>query len=179
VTERTWLHADERIDGPTLDAINREKMFGVHLAQESIRSLERGRQTMREEDYAGLHHYFARTELTARLHRAVAMSYFGFRLYARGPAFHTPAFLETLGQALDEIPDLARAIRDYPVKPPAGQWNWIEDADAATAYYERITTSGWPKETHGVANPYAGLKFPRARDRRPGDRRAGRTRSPR
>jgi hypothetical protein len=116
----------------------------------------------------------ARTELTARLHRAVAVSYFGFRLYARGPAFHTTPLLETLGQALDEIPALAHAIREYPVKPPAGQWNWVEDADVAMRYYDQITASGWPKETHGVANPYAGRTFPRARDRKPGEAPADR-----
>jgi hypothetical protein len=160
VTEREWLQPGDRIDGPTLDYINREKMFGVRLAQESLRSLERGRQTMSEETYRDLQHYFERTELTARLHRAVAVSYFGFRLYARGPAFHTPGFLDTVRQALDEIPDLARAIREYPAKPPAGQWNWVGDADAAIRYHEQITHTGWPKESHGVPNPYAGVTFP-------------------
>lgn len=45
-------------------------------------------------------------------------------------------------------------------KPPAGQWNWVEDADAAMRYYELITRTGWPAETRGVANPYAGKTFP-------------------
>lgn len=178
VTGRGWLHAEDRIDGTTLDYINREKMHGIRLAQEALRSLERGRRTLRDETYADLHHYFARTELTARLHRAVAVSYFGFRLYARGPAFHTPAFLETVGQAMNEIPDLARAIREYPVKPPAGQWNWVEDADAAMRVHAQIT-GGWPARTHGVANPYAGVKFPRGADRKPGVPRARPRPSPR
>ncbi len=178
VTERGWLHAEDRIDGTTLDYVNREKMYGIRLAQEAIRSLERGRKTLRDETYEDLSHYFARTELTARLHRAVAVSYFGFRLYARGPAFHTPAFLETVGQAIDEIPDLARAIREYPVKPPAGQWTWVEDADAAMRFHQQIT-GGWPAQTHGVANPYAGVKFPRGGGRKPGDPRARPRPSPR
>jgi hypothetical protein len=160
VAERGWLHQGDRIDGATLDYINRQKMYGVRLAQESIRSIERAQRALSEEAYRDLYHYFARTELTARLHRAVAVSYFGFRLYARGPAFHTPPLLETIRQALDEIPELARAIRAYPQKPPAGQWNWVEDADAAMRYHDQITRGGWPKETHGVANPYAGLTFP-------------------
>jgi hypothetical protein len=160
VLERGWLHSEDRMDGATLDFINREKMHAIRLAQEALRSLERGRGTLRPEVYDDLRHYFARTELTARLHRAVAVAYFGFRLYARGPAFHTPAFLDMLGQAIDEIPGLAAAIETYPSKPPAGQWSWVEDAAAARRYYEQITT-GWPAETRGVSNPYGRQKFPR------------------
>jgi hypothetical protein len=62
--------------------------------------------------------------------------------------------------ALNEIPDLARSIREYPAKPTTGgQWNWVEDADEAMRSYDWIAKSGWPKETRGFPNPYAGLTF--------------------
>ena len=69
--------------------------------------------------------------------------------------------MNTVRGALAEIPDLARQIREYPVKPPAGgQWNWVEDADEAMRYHEWITKTGGPKDTRGFQNPYAGLTFP-------------------
>jgi hypothetical protein len=178
VVERGWLHSEDRMDGATLDFINREKMHAIRLAQEALRALERGRGTLRPEVYDDLRHYFARTELTARLHRAVAVAYFGFRLYARGPAFHTPAYLDMLGQALDEIPGLAAAIETYPAKPPAGQWTWVEDAAAARRYYQQITT-GWPAETRGVSNPYGRQRFPRGAGDTPRADRGHRPPSPR
>lgn len=173
VVERGWLHQGERMDGLTLELIAREKTFGVGLAQDAVRSIERARGALGAAAYEDLHHYFARTELTARLHRAVAIAYFGFRLYARGPAFHTPPLLTIVREALDDIPGVARAIRDYPAKPAAGQWNWVEDADAAIRYYELITAAGWPKETRGVPNPYGGLTFPRDAGRARGASPAG------
>jgi hypothetical protein len=120
-----------------------------------------------DEVYRDVQHYFARTLLTARVHRAVATAYFGFRVYARGPEHRTSEVLAQVRDALGEIPELARAIREYPAKPPAGQWNWVEDADAAMRYYDTIARSGWPKETRGFANPYGGVTFPLKPDRPP------------
>jgi hypothetical protein len=81
------------------------------------------------------------------------------RAYARGERYRTPTLLAHLRAALDELPVIAREIREYPVKPPVGQWNWLDDAEMAMQYYEQITRTGWPAETHGAANPYAGLTF--------------------
>jgi hypothetical protein len=161
VLERGWIQPGDRIDGATLDYVNREKSHAIRLARESVLAIERAKPALREADFDDLSHYFARTLLTARLHRAVAVAYFGFRLYARGPEFHKSSLLDSIGEAIDEIPAIARAIREYPVKPAAGQWNWVEDADAAMRYHDQITRTGWPKETHGVPNPYGGKTFAR------------------
>jgi hypothetical protein len=88
--------------------------------------------------YQDLHHYFARTLLTARLHKAAAGAYFGYRLYARGEAFRTPAAMKTLRESMAELPRVAQDIHAYPQKPPAGQWNWAADADAAMRYHRPI-----------------------------------------
>jgi hypothetical protein len=82
--------------------------------------------------------YFARTLLTARLHRAAAGAYFGYRVYARGAPFRTAAVVKTVRESMIELPLVAREIREYSVKPPAGQWNWAADADAAMRYYRAI-----------------------------------------
>ena len=103
--------------------------------------------------------------------RAVALVVLASTAGATG-AFNLPAHIRArrgvphagadaqVREALAETPDLARAIREYPVKPPAGQWNWVEDANAAMRYHEAITRTGWPKETRGFPNPYGGLTFP-------------------
>ena len=75
--------------------------------------------------------------------------------------YRTPELMTAVRAALKEIPELARAIREYPVKPATGgQWNWVEDADEAMRYYDWITKTGWPKDTRGFPNPYAGMTFP-------------------
>lgn len=117
------------------------------------------RERLRPADYEELHHYFARTLLTARLHRAVAKAYYGYRVWARGGAHRTPEVTRTVREGLRDIEQVARLIRQYPAKPAVGQWDWSEDADMALRYREWITT-GWPAETRGYRNPYAGLAFP-------------------
>jgi hypothetical protein len=154
------LRAGDRVDAEHFEWVVREKAFGVRLAEASLQSVEQARPLLLSADYQDLHHHFARTLLTARVHRAVAAAYFGFRVYARGEAFRTPQQMRLTRDALTEIPALAREIRDYPAKPPAGQWNWAADADAAMRYYDAIVRTGWPRETHGVMNAYGGLKFP-------------------
>ncbi len=116
------------------------------------------RPHLTDAQYQDLHHYFVRTLLTASLHEAVSTAYFGFRVYARGEQSRTPALLTSVRAALNDIPKLARAIREYPVKPATGgQWNWVDDADEAMRYYDWITKTGWPKDTRGFLNLYAGI----------------------
>lgn len=161
VLEQGWVRPGEAMDEEYLRYILVEKDYGVRLAEESVGHIERARPHLSEADYQDLHHYFQRTLLTARLHRAVAAAYFGFRVYARGDAFRTPFVVETVRDGLREILEVAELIRDYPVKPPAGgQWNWVVDADQALRYYDWIAVSGWPEETRGYRNPYAGMTFP-------------------
>jgi hypothetical protein len=132
----------------------------VRLAEASVAAIERAKPQLTDAQYQDLHHYFARTLLTARLHYAVATGYFGFRVYARGPKFQTPGIMAALSFASSEIYDVAQLIREYPVKPATGgQWNWVEDADEAMRFHDWIFNSGWPKETRGFVNPYGGLKF--------------------
>jgi hypothetical protein len=159
VLERGWLHDGEQMDETFLNYVRTEKDFAVRLADESLQAIQNGRATLTDAQFQDLHHYFARTLLTARLHRAAATAYFGFRVYARGVGYRTPALLGHLRSALQELPVIAGEIREYPVKPPVGQWNRLDDADMAMQYYEQITHRGWPAQTHGATNPYAGLTF--------------------
>jgi len=138
VMERGWLHAGDRIDEVYLDYVMKEKAFGVRLAEESLRDVEAARPLLPDAASVDLTQYFARTLLTARLHRAAAGAYFGYRVYARGAPFRTAAVVKTVRESMIELPIVAREIREYSVKPPAGQWNWAADADAAMRYYRAI-----------------------------------------
>ena len=161
VLERGWLTEGDLIDTTYFEYIQKEKAYGVSLAEQSVRAIEQAKPHLTDAQYQDLHHYFARTLLTARLHEAVSTAYFGFRVYARGEKFRTPALMSSVRAALKQIPGLARSIRGYPVKPATGgQWNWVDDADEAMRYHDWITKSGWPKDTRGFPNPYAGLTFP-------------------
>ena len=161
VQQQGLVHPDERMDSTFLSYVLTEKEFGVSRAEESLREIELAKESLKPADFADLHAYFERTLLTARLYRAVAAAYFGYRVYARGEAFRTPYLMATTREGLRAIPELARAIREYPVKPAAGgQWSWTEDADQAMKYYDQITKKGWPAAIRGIPNPYAGVVFP-------------------
>lgn len=160
VREQGLIHTDERMDERFLRYVVTEKDYGVAKAEESLGAIEAARSALKPADYADLHAYFERTLLTARLYRAVAGAYFGYRVYARGDVFSTPFVMETTRASLRQIPEVAGAIRDYSRKPPVGQWDWAGDADRAMVYYDRITHTGWPAETRGVRNPYGGVVFP-------------------
>jgi hypothetical protein len=105
------------------------------LAESSVQRIEEARALLTDAAYQDLHHYFARTLLTVRLHKAAAGAYFGSRVFARGESFRTPAVMSVLRESMTELPRVAQEIREYPVKPPVGQWNWAADADAALRYY--------------------------------------------
>jgi hypothetical protein len=160
VVEEGWLQQGEQISEGMLRDILTEKEYGILLVKESIVHIQSAEPYLTDEQYEDLYHYFNRTLLTARLHRAAAASYFGFRVYGRGQSFRTQSLMRTVREGLKEMNEVADEIKDYPVMPPAGQWNWIEDADMAKRYYNWIVNEGWPRQTRGYDNPYGNLKFP-------------------
>ena len=150
VRDSGWIRPGERMDEATLRLVLTEKRWGVTKARESLRAIEEGRRALRPADYAELHALFERTLLTARLHEAVASAYFGFRVWTRGGAYRTPMVTRAIRDGLRDIVSVSALIRDYPAKPPAGQWEWAKDAEQAMKYHQSITT-GWPK--------YGGMAF--------------------
>ena len=158
VAEEGWLHPGEMMDAEYLGYVLTEKAHGVALAEESLEHIEAARPVLSAADYEDLHHHFARTLLTTRLHHAVAQAWFGFRVWSRGGSHATPEVEATVREGLAGIQEVARQIEEYPVKPASGQWKWEDDAEQALTYYEWITT-GWPAETRGFANPNGGVRF--------------------
>jgi hypothetical protein len=160
VHERGWIQPGEKMHEEYLRYIVAEKNHGVSLAEASIRHIEQAKASLKAADYDELHHHFTRTLLTARLHRATASAYFGFRVWCRGGAHRSDFVRDTVRSGLVELQVVAKLIRDYPVEPPSGQWNWRNDADRAEQYFQWIVTEGWPAQTRGIANPQGGMKFP-------------------
>lgn len=160
VVNAGWIQPGEAMDEEYLRYIVTEKNHGVALAEASLRDIESARAALQPADYADLVHHFTHTLLTARLQRAAASAYFGFRAWSRGETQRTPFVNDTTRQGLAEIREVAKLMRDYPVKPATGQWNWVKDADNAERYFNWIVRDGWPAKTREIANPAAGMKFP-------------------
>jgi hypothetical protein len=160
VVERGFVHPGEGMNEEYLRYVVTEKSHGVGAAEAAARHVENARTALAPGDHQSLHHHFQHTLLTARLRRAAAAAYFGFRVWCRGEAHRTRYVRDTVQRGLAEIREVAGLIRGYPVKPPVGQWDWSKDADQAEGYFRMIVHEGWPRETRGVPNPNAGMTFP-------------------
>ncbi len=159
VVENKWITPGELMNEEFLSCVITEKEYGIKLSEESLNEIEKAGPYLKENQYQELYHYFTRTLLTARLHKAVAAAYWGFRIYARGEKFHTPTLTSNLNIALQEIKELSNVIQTYPVEPPAGQWNWKHDARMAMQYYDWITQGTWPSERAGFKTGLNGIVF--------------------
>lgn len=160
VRQSGWIQPGEAMNEEFLRYIVTEKDHGIALAEQAAIHIEAARGGLKPEDYQQLFHHFQHTLLTARLQRATAAAYFGFRAWSRGEPQRSPFVNDITRQGLAEIRQVAKLIREYPVKPPVGQWNWTKDADNAERYFNWIVRDGWPARTRDIANPAAGMKFP-------------------
>lgn len=159
--QKQYLHPGEAMNEEYLRYIVTEKNYGVALAEDSVRQIENARAALAPPAYEDLHNYFERTLLTARLQRAAASAYFGFRVWCRGKGFQTDYVRDTVQNGLAEIKEVAALIRNYPVQPPKAGYIWANDADSAEHYFRLIVEDGWPRVSQqGIINPNAGMKFP-------------------
>jgi len=151
VLDKGWVKSGNRMDLEYLGYLVKEKDHGVRVTESALADIEAARPDLTAAHYRQLRAYFERTLLTARLHRAVAKAYFGYRIYARGSSHRTPELTRTIQDGLREAKQVAAAIRAYPDKAASGEWNWLVDAAEADKYYARITR-GWDR--------YGGVKVP-------------------
>ncbi|MCC5830459.1 MAG: hypothetical protein JJU36_13520 [Phycisphaeraceae bacterium] len=160
VVEAGWLTEVERMNEQYLRHIITQKEHGVDLAERSLDHIRQARPHLSDEDYESLYHHFNHTLLTARLYRGAAAAYWGFRTWCRGGEHQTEFVTQTTRQGLLRMKQVAQEIRDYPIKPPTGQWEWISDAQTADRYWRWIVEEGWPERTRGFETGMGGKTFP-------------------
>jgi hypothetical protein len=125
ILKEGWLQPGERMNEEYLHYILTEKDYGIRLAEESLKDIKNARSVLSEKDYPELLHYFERTLLTAKLHRAVCAAYFGFRIYARGEPFRTREAVRILSEGLMQIPETAAEIENYSIRDRQDNGNGI------------------------------------------------------
>ncbi|MFI6297393.1 hypothetical protein ACIBEJ_37770 [Nonomuraea sp. NPDC050790] len=150
-----WVTPHNLMNVRYLRYVLKEKDFGVRLAEQALREIRDARRHLSSDHYRQLNAYFERTVLTARLQRAVAKAYFGYRVYVQGPEHQTDRLKRLIWQGLDESREVATAITTYPDKAAGGEWNWVRDAEEAEKYYQRIST-GWDRYDNIAVPPPKG-----------------------
>lgn len=164
VIENGWITPGEMMNEDYLNYVKTEKEYGVTLTRESLAMIERAKPFLSEVQYQDLFNYFNRTLLTARLHKATSTAYFGYRIYARGVAYRTKTLINDINVSLTEIKELSALIRDYPVKPAVGQWDWVKDDGMALHYYDWIIHGSWPSKTGGYETGLNGIVYEKRLD---------------
>ena len=86
--------------------------------------------------------------MTAQLYEAVSTAYFGFRIYAKGEPYRYEKLEEQIRSALNRIDIVTDEMKSMKGEYPLGQWDWLEDAETALSYKNKILT-GW-KEYNNV-----------------------------
>ncbi|MFI7637942.1 hypothetical protein [Nonomuraea sp. NPDC049400] len=152
VLDRGWVTPGDQMTPAYLRHVLTEKDHGVRVAESALRAITRARRDLSPEHFQQLSAYFERTLLTARLHRAVAAAYFGYRIYVRDAGRRTRELEQLIWDGLDDSRRIAEQIRTYPTPAASGEWDWVRDAAEAGKYYDRIA-NGWDR--------YGGIAVPR------------------
>ena len=148
VLKAGWIEPKELMNLEYLEYIIKEKDFGVNRAKKALDLIASIKSKVDAEDYEVLHSTFERTWVAAKMRRAVAKMFYGYRIYARGKVFQSQELSEIIRSGIDEaqhMADLIASMEDV----PEGQWNWKKDAKVAREYIRKITKDGW-QEFGGV-----------------------------
>lgn len=150
VFENNWFQEEELMNVAYLNYIVTEKNYGVNLAQSSLEEIKKA-QTMVADTaaYNTMYYIFERTEITARMFRAAAKAYFGYRVYCRGEEYRTEDLQTIIWDGIDEMKMVAQEIRDYKHKGPVGQFSFESSATLADEMIIKITKDGWEKGMYG------------------------------
>lgn len=143
VLDSGYVQAEELMNPEYFGYIVREKNYGVELAQKALENVKKAKPYVADTaKYNDLLHTFERTLLTAKMYRAAAKAYFGYRTYCAKPEFQTPELKKQIRQGLKELKHTHKEVQNYPHYTPKGQYDWRKDSQRAMQYYEKIT-SGW------------------------------------
>ena len=138
VLDRHWIDPDEQMDSVYYNYVLTEKKYGVKLAFEALKEIEKTKNKLVAKDYEELHMLFKRTCLTAQLHEAVCSAYYGFRIYKRGESYHTVGLKNHILFSLEKIEHISEEMKLLKNTYPIGQYDWLKDAENALQYRNRI-----------------------------------------
>ncbi len=138
VLDRQWIDPSEQMDSTYCNYILTEKKYGVKLASEALADIQKTRNILSVKDYEELERLFTRTLLTAELHEAVCMAYYGYRIYKRDKSYHPSGLKEQIAFSLGKIERIANEMKLLKDNYPIGQYDWLKDADRALQYRDRI-----------------------------------------
>ncbi|MFP4091175.1 MAG: hypothetical protein ACLFT3_12785 [Cyclobacteriaceae bacterium] len=143
--ENDWVDAEEMINLDYVQYVAEEKDYGVSLAESMLQQALDTRDKITDtQAFKELLITLERSLLTARIRRATAKVYYGYRLYARGEDYHSEKLDNIIQSGLDEILEVADYIKNYaPGAPEGGQWTWESDAERALDFHHKTTEVGW------------------------------------
>lgn len=138
IFEKRWINVDEKMDSLYYRYIVTEKRYGVRLAAEALSEIEKTKSVLDSVVYNELQQLFYRTYLTATLHEAVCTAYYGIRIYTRDKKLHPKMLKEDILSALERITLTADEMTQMRGSYPIGQYNWLNDAQMALWYRDKI-----------------------------------------
>ncbi|MDR1502884.1 MAG: hypothetical protein LBT43_10565 [Prevotella sp.] len=138
VLDQHWVDPSEQMDSIYYNYILTEKRYGVKLASEALREIEKTKNKLVAKDYEELRLLFKRTSLTAQLHEAVCSAYYGYRIYKRDESYHPVGLKNKILFSLGKIERISEEMKLLKNTYPVGQYDWLKDADNAQQYRNRI-----------------------------------------
>ena len=149
VLDSGWIHPEELMNMEYLGYIVTEKDYGVRVAAEALDHITQVEKWVSEEKYTSLYNTFYRTWMVSRGRRAMAKAYYGYRIYARGERFRSPALARVINEGIEEVEEVAYWIELNEGVFPEGQWRLQKDASTIRYYIRKMTEEGW-KEYGGT-----------------------------
>lgn len=139
IIDSGWVQPKNLMKRKYLDYAITEKNYGVKLAKQSVEQIQEAKAYIKDSAaYSKLYHTFKRTHITSKLYRGWIKAYFGILLHKRGEQYQSKELETIIKEGLKEMRETAKQIRNYPVKGPAGGYNWAMDADKAEKYSQPI-----------------------------------------
>lgn len=139
VLDSGWLQPEEMMDTTYLNYVMKEKAFGVRKAKEALDLVKKAELLVQNKRmYDTLLHVYERTYLTAQLYEATAKLFFGYRVFARGESYQTPAVSQIILDGLEQTKAVALEMKEYAYPGPIGQFDWQEDIYRGLGYYNAV-----------------------------------------
>lgn len=138
VFDNQWIDSGEKMDSVYYNYIVTEKQYGVQLASEAVSEIEKVKPLLKATTYNELYQLFYRTYLTACLHEAVCIAYYGSRIYVRDECFHPKGLKNSILLSLMKIEQVSKEMNLLANTYPIGQYNWLNDAKTALQYRDKI-----------------------------------------